>query len=89
MKISHLNQRLYRKLRKKGKIIRKNLRDEDYEEGLRKSSKAVSREERERFMYLVKAAAFSYNDFSEEEVAFCRQIYHKVLYEKGKIDDGD
>lgn len=89
MKITHLNHRLYRKLRGRGKILKKNLRDEEYEEILAKYGRTVSREERERFMYLVKAAAFSYNDFSEEEVGFCKQIYHKVLYEKGRMDDGD
>ena len=89
MKITFLNHRLYRKLRGRGKIFRKNLRDEEYEEVLAKYGKTVSREERERFMFLVKAAAFSYNEFSEEEVDFCKKIYHKVLYEKGRINDGD
>ena len=47
----------------------------------------VSREERERYMHLVKAAAFSFNEFTDEEVAFCKQVYHKVLYEKGNKED--
>ncbi len=88
-KITHLNHRLYRKLRRKGKIFRKNLRDEEYCEVLRKATRAVSREERERYMFLVKAAAFSENEFTEEEVSFCKRVYHRVLYDKGKIIDDE
>ena len=86
-KIKLLNQRLYRKLRGKGKIYQRFLRDEEYDEVLRKYSGVLSREERERYMHLVKAAAFSYNEFTDEEVVFCKQVYHKVLYERAKEDD--
>lgn len=86
-KIKLMNERLYRKLRGKGKIYKKYIRDEEYEEVLQKYRTVVSREERERYMHLVKAAAFSYNTFTEDEVEFCKQIYHRVLYEKRKEDD--
>ena len=86
-KIKLLNQRLYRKLRRKGKIYSKFLSDEEYDEVLRKYSAVVSREERERYMHLVKAAAFSYNEFTDEEVEFCRMVYHRVLYERAEEDD--
>lgn len=86
-KIKLLNQRLYRKLRGRGKFYQRFLRDEEYDEVLRKYSTVVSREERERYMHLVKAAAFSYNEFTDEEVMFCKQVYHKVLYERAKEDD--
>ena len=56
---------------------------------LRKYSEVLSREERERYMHLVKAAAFSYNGFTDEEVAFCKQVYHRVLYERAKEEDKD
>lgn len=82
-KIELLNQRLYRKLRKKGRIRKRNLRDSEYEDVLEKFRLVLSREERERYMHLVKAAAFSVGEFTEEEVEFCKQVYHKVLYEKG------
>ena len=82
-----LNQRLYRKLRGKGKIYKRFLRDEEYDEVLRKFSMVVSREERERYMHLVKAAAFSFNEFTDEEVEFCKQIYHRVLYERRSEED--
>ncbi len=86
-KIKLLNQRLYRKLRGKGKFYQRFLRDEEYDEVLRKYSGVLSGEERERYMHLVKAAAFSYNEFTDEEVLFCKQVYHKVLYERAKEDD--
>lgn len=88
-KIKLMNERLYRKLRGKGKIYKRYIRDEEYEEVLQKYRSVVSREERERYMHLVKAAAFSYNTFTEDEVEFCKQIYHKVLYEKRKEEDDE
>lgn len=86
-RIKLLNRRLYRKLRGKGKVYKRFLRDEEYEEVLRGYSAVLRKEERERYMHLVKAAAFSYNEFSEEEVEFCKQVYHKVLYEKRKEEE--
>ena len=88
-KIKLLNQRLYRKLRGRGKIYKRDLRDEEYDEILRKYSGVLSREERERYMHLVKAAAFSYNEFTDEDVLFCKQVYHNVLYERAKEDDNE
>lgn len=88
-KIKLMNERLYRKLRGKGKIYKKYIRDEEYEEVLQKYRTVVSREERERYMHLVKAAAFSYNTFTEDEVEFCKQVYLKVLYEKRKEEDDE
>ena len=86
-RIKLLNRRLYRKLRGKGKVNKRFLRDEEYEEVLRSYSSVLRREERERYMHLVKAAAFSYNEFSDEDVEFCKQVYHKVLYEKRKEEE--
>lgn len=79
--INLLNRRLYRKLRLNGRIRKKDLPDEEYGRALMKQCVAFSREEKERYMYLVKEAAFSVNDFTEDEVEFCHRMYHKVLYE--------
>lgn len=86
-KITLLNQRLYGKLQKKGRILKRHLRDTEYEDVLEKFRLVLSREERERYMHLAKAAAFSKGAFTEEEVEFCKQVYHKVLYEKGVKED--
>lgn len=86
-RIKLLNRRLYRKLRGKGKVSKRFLRDEEYDEVLRGYSAVLRKEERERYMHLVKAAAFSYNEFSDEEAEFCKQVYHKVLYEKRKEEE--
>ena len=87
-RIKLLNRSLYRKLRRKKKIHRRFLRDEEYDEVLHGYRAVLRKEERERYMHLVKAAAFSYNEFSDEEVEFCKQVYHKVLYEK-RMEDED
>jgi len=73
-----MNRRIYRKLRRTGKIIRFNLRDADYEEILKKNYPDIPAEAWERYMELVKAASFSMRAFSDEEVAFCYEIYRKV-----------
>lgn len=82
--IKQWNRMLYRKLRIKGKFRKRTLRDEEYEEVLQRYKDVLSPEEINRYMYLVKAAAFSYNDFTEEEVWFCKTVYRKVLARSGE-----
>ena len=81
-RIKYLNQRLYRKLRRRRVLKRKPVWDAEYGAALKSYNTEVSEAEVDRFMYLVKAAMFSYGEFSDEEVAFCKAFYHKVLYEK-------
>ena len=81
------NRMLYRKLYAKGCLRKKYVWDEEYEAVLKKNGDMLLPEELEQYMYLVKAAAFSYNEFSGEEVEFCKQVYHKVLYEKRKEEE--
>ena len=76
--IRMMNRRIYRKLRMTGKIIRLNLRDDSYEEILKKNYTEIPTEEWDRYMELVKAASFSKREFSDEEVEFCYEIYRKV-----------
>lgn len=81
-RIRTLNTRLYGKLRRRGRLHGRNLSDEEYGRALLKQSTAFSGEEKERYMCLVKEAAFSENDFTEEETEFCHKIYHRILYER-------
>lgn len=78
--IRFLNRKLYRKLRCTGKIVKPNLNDEEYEAVLEKCGKGVPFAERKRYVRLVKEAAFSYNEFSDEEVEFCFEVYRRVVY---------
>ncbi len=78
------NRMLYRKLRAKGKIRKRDVRDEDYGTVLQKYKEVLLPEELERYMCLVKAAAFSYNEFTDEDAEFCKIVYRKVLYESKK-----
>jgi hypothetical protein len=73
-----MNRRIYRKLRATGKILRLHLHDAGYEEILKKTYPEIPAETWERYMELAKAAAFSNREFSQEEVAFCYEIYRKV-----------
>ena len=79
------NRLLYRKLYAKGRL-KKYVWDEEYEAVLKKSGEMLLPEELERYMYLVKAAAFSNRDFTDEEAAFCKQVYRRIVY-AGKNDD--
>ena len=78
LKIRIYNRRLYRKLvgRRGGKL--KYLVDAEYEKMLQKKCELLTEEEKNRFMVLVKEAAFSEHDFTEDEVAFCRRVYRKA-----------
>lgn len=73
-----INRRIYRKLRMTGKVMKLNLRDDGYEEILKRTYPEVSAEDWDRFMSLVKAAAFSKREFTEEEVRYCYRIYRIV-----------
>lgn len=73
------NRLLYRKLYAKGRL-RKYVWDEEYEEVLKKNGQNLHPEELERYMYLVKAAAFSNQEFTDEEAEFCRMIYRRIVY---------
>lgn len=77
--IRRINRRIYRKLRLTGKVIKTDLRDEGYEKLLVKNYKSVSVEEWKRYMDIVKAAAFSIRDFSEDEMNFCHRVYCRVI----------
>ncbi len=80
------NRMLYRKLYAKGSLRKKHVWDEEYEAVLKKSCEMLLPEELERYMYLVKAAAFSKHEFTEEEAAFCKQVYHRILYASKKVE---
>lgn len=81
-RIRYLNQRLYRKLRRHRVLKRKPVWDTEYEKVLKEACTGIDAAEVERFMYLAKAAMFSYEEFSDEEVAFCKAFCHKVMYEE-------
>ena len=81
-RIKYLNQRLYRKLRRRRVVKKRQVWDEEYGAVLKEYYTGLSAAEVDRFMYLVKAAMFSYGEFSDEEVAFCKAFCHKVLYEE-------
>lgn len=82
-KIVYLNRRLYRKLCRQRLIARKKrISDEEYGRILLKACELLSWEDKERYLYLVKEAAFSKNVFTEEEVLFCHRIYRKILDRK-------
>ena len=59
-----INRNLHRELMLKGKILKKSLNDNAYEEVLRKTYTDISSDEWSKFMVLVKAAAFSKTVFS-------------------------
>ncbi len=78
------NRMLYRKLYAKGRLRKKYVWDDEYEAVLKKSGEMLLPEELERYMYLVKAAAFSRQEFTDEEVTFCKQVYHRIVYASKK-----
>ncbi len=73
------NRMLYRKLYAKGRL-KKYVWDEEYEAVLKKNGEMLLPEELERYMYLVKAAAFSKQEFTDEEAEFCKRVYQRLVY---------
>lgn len=73
------NRLLYRKLYAKGRL-KKYVWDEEYEAVLKKNGEMLLPEELERYMYLVKAAAFSKQEFTDEEAEFCKRVYQRLVY---------
>ncbi|MBQ9768181.1 MAG: hypothetical protein IJW37_08780 [Lachnospiraceae bacterium] len=87
--INLLNRKLYRKLRRRGRILKLYPNDAEYETILKKYRKDISEADWRRYMAIVKEAAFSYNDFPEEDVEFCYEIYQKVIYKIKQKNDED
>lgn len=77
--IKFMNRQIYRKLCFSGKTLRTSLNDAAYGDALKKAYPEVSAEEWDKYMDIVKAAAFSRRDFSVEEMEFCNVIYQKVV----------
>lgn len=77
--IKIMNRQIYRKLCFTGKTLKTSLNDAAYEEALKKAYPEISAEVWEKYMDIVKAAAFSQRDFSVEEMEFCNMIYDKVV----------
>lgn len=77
--IRTINRRIYRKLCLTGKVVKRDLRDSGYEALLKKTYPEVSDEEWERYMEIVKAAAFSKRDIPVDDMDFCYEIY-RIVY---------
>lgn len=78
--IKLLNRKVYQRLRLQGKIFKPGLSDAEYEKILKKNYQEILTEDWNNYMNIVKAAAFSYRDFSNEETRLCYGIYRKIIY---------
>lgn len=76
--IRMINRRIYRKLRYTGRILKSDLRDDGYEAVLKKTYSDISAEDWERYMEIVKTAAFSKRELPLEDMEFCYGIYRKI-----------
>ena len=76
--IKRINRKLYKRLRFAGKTFNNHLRDEEYEAILKKTYNKIPEEDWKRYMVIVKAAAFSTGDPTQEDMQFCCEIYRKI-----------
>lgn len=77
-----MNREIYDRLcRKKLLPRREYVRDEEYKNALIKAYPGITNTQWERYMEVVKAAAFSGQELSVEEMKFCHEIYEKVMKE--------
>ncbi len=79
--IKVINRRLYKKIRLTNVAFKGNFTDENYGELLKKNYPNIPSYEWDRYMDIVKAAAFSKRDFSTKEMEFCYFMYRKVTNE--------
>ncbi len=77
--IRRMNKRIYYKVRIDGKVLKTNLRDDEYEKLLKKTYTDVTEKEWGRFMVVVKAATFSDIDLAQKEMEFCYAVYKRVM----------
>lgn len=76
--IKMINGRMYNKLLLSGKIRKLAIRDDEYREALIYNYCEIPESDWDRYMEIVKAAAFSKREFTVEEMEFCIDIYLKV-----------
>jgi transglutaminase-like putative cysteine protease len=73
--IRRINQRIYRRLRRKCLYTGNKLRDADYEELLIKTYPDISAGDWKQYMTIAKKAAFSNETMEDAEAEFCYRIY--------------
>ena len=76
--IKFINEKMYKTLKKKGKLIGSNHNDASYKEALMKTYPEISNEEWDKYMNIVREVAFSNNDEAVENMEFCYDIYKRV-----------
>ncbi len=74
-----INSGIYRKLQYK-KLILPEDGDDAFEAALRENYVDLSKEEWDRYMEIVKAAAFSQKECTKEDMQFCYEVYRDVIY---------
>ena len=77
--VKYINRQIYKRLRSRGKTLKHDYNDVAYEEILKETYQEIQPDNWHRFMCIVKAAAFSRRDISEEEMYFCYDIINKVM----------
>lgn len=77
--IKKINKAVCRKLQFK-KLLQPGNSDEEYENVLKTKYSNLAPEDRERYMNIVKAAAFSEREFTEDEAKFCYEVYRDIIY---------
>lgn len=77
-----INRRMYKRLKKTRAGIGKSLTDAEYALTLEKLYPQVPKEDWDRYMKLVKQAAFSKEEMTEMDAAFCLEIYRRTLEKK-------
>ena len=74
-----INSGIYRKLQYK-KLIQQGDGDDAFEAALRANYVDLSKEEWDRYMAIVKSAAFSQKECTQEDMQYCFEVYRDVIY---------
>lgn len=76
--IRKVNRRIYKKLRRSGRILKTSITDDEYNSILKKTYPHIEPIDWNRFINIAKAASFSTAEFTVEEMNFCLKIWDMV-----------
>lgn len=77
--VRRINGRIYRKLCRRGKVLRRHMKDAEYGALLVKTYSFAPAEAWQRYMRIVGAAVFSDKEVSAEDARFCYRLYMQTV----------
>ncbi len=82
--VKRMNRRIYKRLKRTQRTARTHLKDREYESLLMECYKEIETKDWQKYMNIVKKAAFSAGAPEQEEAMFCYEIYKKIVLDRSR-----